>query len=476
MIVRGGATRFAGYVGVVGLSVISAALLTRHLGVVRFGEYTTVISLVGVISSITDAGMSNLGTREFTLRTGADREGLMRDLLGLRISLTLVGVLVAVGFAVAAGYDAPRTLGTIVAALSVVALVFQHTLSIPLSTSLRLGAISALELSRQALTVVLIVVLIALDAGLFPLLAVALVVNLLLLLPASALVRGEISIRPAFHLRRWKVLLSLTVAFSLATAANTLYLYAAQILTSLVASGHQSGLFAASFRVFIVIATIPGLLVGGAFPVLTRAARDDPQRLGYAVARTVEVSAIVGAAALIGAVTGAPFIVKVVAGPQFGGAVTPLRIEGLALLASFLMAGWGFALLSLHRHRELLVANLVALTVSVVLTLTLASAHGATGAALASACGEVVLAALYLAGLVRSNPELRTPLEVPAKVVLAALPALALAFATGLPTVLPPLIALTVFAVLLLLLRAIPQELYEALPARLRRRRPADAG
>ncbi len=57
-IVRGGAVRFGTYVLMVALSVLSAALLTRHLGVVRFGEYTTVLSLVGVISAITDAGMS----------------------------------------------------------------------------------------------------------------------------------------------------------------------------------------------------------------------------------------------------------------------------------------------------------------------------------------------------------------------------------------------------------------------------------
>lgn len=470
LIVRGGALRFASYIGVVALSVVAAALLTRHLGVVRFGEYTTVISLVGVISAVTDAGMSNLGTREFTLRSGEDREGLMRDLLGLRVSLTLVGVLIAAGFAVAAGYDAARIAGAIVAALSVVALVFQHTLSIPLSTALRIGTLSLLDLARQAITVVLIVLLIAAGAGLLPLLAVALAVNLLLLLPAGALVRGQISIRPSFHVRRWKALLSLTVAFSLATAANTLYLYAAQIVTSIVASAHQSGLFAASFRVFIVIATIPGILVGGAFPVLARAARDDPARLGYALKRTVEVSSIIGAAALIGAVTGAPFIIKVVAGSEFAGAVTPLRIEGLALLASFLMAGWGFALLALHRHRELLLANLAALAVSAVLTLTLAGTHGATGAAIASACGETVLAALYLAGLVRSHPELRTPLEVPVKVALATIPALLPAFATGLPAIVPPLLGLAVFAVLLLLLRAIPEELYELLPGRLRDR------
>lgn len=469
LVVRGGALRFGSYVGVVALSIISAALLTRHLGVARFGEYTTVISLVGVIASITDAGMSNLGTREYTVRAGAEREALMRDLLGLRVMLTLVGVALAAMFALAAGYEASLLAGTVLAALAVVALVFQHTLSIPLTTALRLGAISGLDLARQAVTVALLVALIAAGAGIAALLAVGLVVNLLLLPPTAALVRGEISTRLALHPRRWAALLGLTLTFSLASAANTIYLYTAQILTSLVASAHESGLFAASFRVFIVIAAVPGMLVAVTLPVLARAARDDRARLGYALQRTFEVSLIVGVAALLGAVTGARFIIAVVAGPHFGGAVGALQIEGVALLASFVLAGWGFALLALHRHRELLLANLGALLVSAAMTLLLARTHGAKGAASASVCAEGTLAALYLVGLMRSHPELTPKLGVALKVAVAAAPALVVGLVPNLPEAIAPLAALGVFAVLILALGAIPEEVHELLPPRLRR-------
>ena len=471
MVLRGGALRLGSYVGVVGLSVVSAALLTRHLGVTRFGEYTTVISLVGVIASVTDAGMSVLGTREYAVLAGVEREALMRDLLGLRITLTLVGVLLAVAFAFAAGYTPALVAGTVLAAFSVVALVFQHTLSIPLTTSLRLGYLSGLDLARQAATVLLLVVLILLGAGVLPLLAVALAVNLLLLPPTAALVRGEISTRVALRPRGWARLLRLTVAFSLASAANTIYLYTAQILTSLVASTHQSGLFAASFRVFIVTATVPGMLVAVALPVLSRAARDDRARLGYALQRMFDVSLIIGVAAMIGVIAGARFIIEVVAGSEYAGAAGALRIEGVALLASFVLAGWGFGLLSLHRHRAILLANLAALAVSAVLTLILAQTHGARGAALASVCGETTLAVLYLVGLLRSHPEMRPRLNVAVKVALAAAPALVVALVPSLPAVLQPLAALAVFVVLIVALRAVPDELYELIPPVVRRNR-----
>ncbi|MCW3029914.1 MAG: polysaccharide biosynthesis protein, partial [Solirubrobacterales bacterium] len=122
-ILRGGVVRFASYVATVALSVLSAALLTRHLGVVRFGEYTTVLSLVGVVSAVTDAGMSSVGTREFSVREASERDALMRDLLGLRMLLTAVGVLLVAVFAVAAGYDTALLVGAVLAGLGTIALV-----------------------------------------------------------------------------------------------------------------------------------------------------------------------------------------------------------------------------------------------------------------------------------------------------------------------------------------------------------------
>jgi O-antigen/teichoic acid export membrane protein len=473
LVVRGGVLRFGSYVGVVALSVISAALLLRHLGPAHFSQYTTVLSLVGVVAVVTDAGMASLGTREFAVREGADRDALMRDLLGLRVTLTLGGVVLAMAFALAARYDAALLAGTFAASLATVALVLQHTFSIPLSAELRMGALSLLELGRQTLMVGAIVALITLGAGVFALLAATLVVNLLLLVPSAALVRGRITLRMELRPRRWISLLSLTVAFSLATAVGTIYIYTAQILTSLVASAHQSGLFAASFRVFIVTAGVPGLLVSGTLPLLARAARDDRERLAYALARIFEVSLILGVAAAVGLLGGAQFVIAVVAGPKYAGAAAVLRIQGLAMIASFVLAGWSFALLSLKRYRGLLLANAAALAVSCALTLTLAAVHGARGAAVATLGGEGTLAAGTLFVLVLGHPELRPPLGILPKVALAAAPATVLALATDLPSLVRALLALGAYGLLIALMRAVPKELTELIP-RPRGARPAD--
>jgi O-antigen/teichoic acid export membrane protein len=469
LIVRGGALRFGSYVAMVALSVISATLLTRHLGVVRFGEYTTVLSLVGIVTAITDAGMSTIGTREFAVRDGAERDALMRDLLGLRVTLTSVGVLLVAGFALAAGYDTALFVGAVLASAGTIALMVQHTHTIPLAAALRLGTLSSLELARQVLTVAALVALVLLGAGLLPLFAVGLAVNLVLIPPTAALARHQITLRVGLHPRHWLSLLKLTVSFSLATTVGTIYVFTAQILTSLISSAHQSGLFAASFRIFSVLGVVPSLLVGGALPLLARAARDDHDRLAYALQRIFEVSVILGVATALGTLTGAQFMIQVIAGPKYAASAEVLQIQGVALIATFALAGWSFALLSLQRYKGLLLANLTAFLVSLTLTVVLARTHGATGSALATLCGESVLALGSLFALLHGHRELRPKLALLPKAALAAAPGVAIALWSGLPSLARPLLALTAYGVLIVLTRAVPAEVTEMLPARLHR-------
>jgi O-antigen/teichoic acid export membrane protein len=469
LIIRGGALRVGTYFVMMLLSVLSAALLTRHLGVVTFGRYTTVISLVTVVATVTDAGMAVIGIREFSVRQGPERDELMRDLLGLRMTLTAVGVLLVAAFALAAGYGTALLLGAVLASIGTIALVAQHTHTIPIAAELRLGTLSALELARQVLTVAGIVALVVLGAGVLPLLAVVLVVNVLLVPPTAALARHKISMRLAIRPRRWATLLKLTVSFSLASAVGTLYMFTTQIITSLVASSHQSGLFAASFRVFIVVTVVPGTLAGGALPLLARAARDDRERLAYVMQRIFDASLILGVAAAVATLGGAQFVIEVIAGPKYAASAGVLRIQGLALVATFVLAGWGYALLAMKRYKDVLAANIGAFAVSCVATVVLASSDGAMGGALATLCGESALALGSLLVLVRGHRELRPKVGIVLKVALAAAPAVALALLPGVPSLVRALLALVAYGLVIVLTRAVPEEAIELLPRRLRR-------
>lgn len=463
-IVRGGAVRVVGFVGGTGLAVLGAALVTRYLGPEDYGKFQTVLALVTIVQAVTDLGMTGLGIREYSQRTGADRDRFMAALLGLRVVGTVVGLGIAVLLALALGYDSTMVIGTALMGAGLVLTLLQGTLGIPLMVELRIGTITLLDIGRQAGLSASYALLVVVGSGLLAFYATTIPIGLVLVIVTAVLVRGAISLRPSFAPAEWIALIRPAIVFALAIAVGQLYIYAALILTQLVTSEFETGLFAASFRVYIIVAAVPGVLVTTAFPLLSRAARDDRVRLAYATQRLFEGTAILGGAALIGCILGAAPIIAVIAGSQYEGAVAVLQIQGAALALTFVISTWGFTLLAVHHHRSMIVANLVAMVVSVTTVLLLAASNGATGAAVATVLGELVLAVGYVIAVSRVDRAMRPRFGRPLRVV----PAVGLALAAGLllpvPAVFATALALVLYALLLLVFRAVPDEIMEHVP------------
>lgn len=464
-VVVGGALRVAGFIVGVAASVVGAALVTRHLGPEDYGRYQTVVALVTIVQAVTDLGMTSLGLREYSQRVGEDRDRFMRVLLGMRIAMTGVGVGLAVAVALLLGYDSEMVLGAALMGVGVMVLVIGGTLGIPLAAELRMGVVTGIDLARQLLTTIGLVLMVLTGAGVVALLGVTIPVGFIVLGGTLWFVRGAISLRPSFEPRAWMALIRPAASFALATTAGMIYLYTALILCQLFASEYETGLFAAAFRVFAIVAAVPAVLVTTAFPLLSRAARDDHARLAYASQRLFDGTALLGGAAVVGCVLGAEPVIEIVAGDQYAGSIPVLRLLGVALGITCVLATWGFTLLALHRHRAMVLANLAALTVSAVTVSLLAASHGALGAVWGTLLGEVTLATGYVVGLSRVSG--MRPRFVRVARILPAVAVSLICWWLPIPAVATTVVGLLVFGVAVLAFGAVPTELRQHLPARL---------
>jgi O-antigen/teichoic acid export membrane protein len=473
--VRGGAIRASTFLAGVLVSTGAAALLFRHLGIVDAGRYATALSLSAVVTGFTDLGLTAIGMRELAVLKGERRDRLARNLLGMRLVLTTIGVFVITGFAFLA-YGRLLGLGVLISGLGVLLQNTQTTLTVPLMASLRLGWLSALEFARQLIVAGLIVVLVLLGAHLLPFLATAGVAAALVLVPTVMLVRGMIPIGASFERHEWRALLAPVLTYSAAAAAGVLYFRVAIVLVSLIAGARELGYYGLSFRIIEVLFNVPALVVGAAFPIFARAARDDPARLGYALTKVFEVSLLCGVWIALSVAVGAHFAVIVIGGQSFLPAVPILAVQGLAVGASFVGAVWAYGMLSLRLHRLLLVFNLVMLVLVAALVALLTVLDGAQGAAIGTASTEIFGAVAGGVLLVRRRPHLAPRLAILPKVALAALLGAASALASSaLPDIVRVVVATLVYGLVLLMMRALPLELLALLPARLRGRRSAGA-
>lgn len=473
--IRGSVLRVGGFLAGALVTLASAPLLFRHLGVVDFGRYVTVLSLVAIVAGVTDAGLGAVTVREYAALRGAARDAFMRTVLGARIVLTLGGAVLAVGFALVAGYESDLVLGTTLASIGLVLAVVQATWMVPLTAGLRLGWVTFGDFLRSLLTVLLVVVFVLAGAGVVPFLAITIPTSIALGLLTVALVRGTVPLRPDFRLRPVWELIRATAALAAAVALVTLYFRVVVVIMSLIATGLQTGYFATSYRVIEVLATVPFMLVATTFPIVARAARSDDARLAFAMQRIFEIAVVGGLGMTLLTAVGAGLAVEVIGGDEAAPAAAVLRIQAVALTFIFINHGIGNGLLSLHLHREMLVANAIALGAVIGCAFLLVPGLEAEGAALAVVIGEIVLMTSAAALLFRSRPDLRVNAS---GVLPRALLATAAAAAVSLPLPVHDAIQLAVasiaFAGAVLALGAIPPEVRAAFTERLAARGTAN--
>ena len=165
--IRGGALFTGTYVLGLLLSIASVPFMIRHLGVVDYGYYVSVSAVVFIIGGFTEAGLTNLGIREYSQLRPGEREPFLRNLVGLRLSLTTVGVVDRrPALTALAGSPAIVVGGVAIVGLGLLVQLTQQTYTVPLNVQLRMGWISILGVIRQATLSGLFILLVVLNAGL----------------------------------------------------------------------------------------------------------------------------------------------------------------------------------------------------------------------------------------------------------------------------------------------------------------------
>jgi O-antigen/teichoic acid export membrane protein len=461
--IRGGVLRTLGQLVSIVLSLVSVPFMIRHLGDADYGRYMTVTSIIFILGGATEAGLTQLGIKRYAALENADRSHFLRALVGLRLALTVAGIAAAVALTAATGEPGVVVAGTAICGLGLAFTLTQQTYAVSLTSQLRLGWVAGLDLISQAALAAITIALVVAGASLVPFFWATVGAGAVLLGATMVVMRGETGLRPRYDRALWGSVLAEVLPFALAAAVGLVYFRLAVILMSYLADAHDTGIYSAAQRIVETVGAIPWLVVSAGFPILARAARDDTERLRYALQQLFDVSVLLGGAVVVAGVSGAPFAIAVVAGPDFHASVGVLQILVCSQLLTFAIATWSSALLSLGAYRKILAANLGALATTAILSVALIGPLGPEGAAIATVGAEVALALGYLVALGRAD---RTLLPRPG-VIVRLLPGAALAAAFGLlaplPSVVESVLCSAIYAGAAYALGAVPPELVAAL-------------
>jgi O-antigen/teichoic acid export membrane protein len=435
-------------------------LLLRHLGVVDFGRYVTVMALIGIVSGVSDAGLTTIGARELSVAEGHERVHLLRNLITLRLVLTPLGVLAATLFAVIAGYDHTMVYGTIFAGIGLVLVSTQATLMLPLAVELKYARLTVAELLKQAVTVAGIAGLVLAGASLLPFFTLQILVGLVVVASTPLIVGRRWWHRPTADRGRLRLLVREALPMATALALNVIYYRTLVIIASLIATAVETGYVATSFRIFEILLGVPTIVMGAALPVLSAAGHDSEARLRYVLQRMTEVGLAASTVLAILMVFLAKPVIVLLGGHAYAGAASVLRIQGFSLIGLFLGQAWQLGLVSIRRQRDVAIANAIALVVVIGLGLGLIPWLDADGAGVAAVAAETLLASILFVMLWRQG---QAPhLGFAWKVALASALALTPLLIPGLPQVVGAVISGLLFAATAWATKLLPPEVFDA--------------
>ena len=463
--IRGGAIRIIGFGLASLLGLVSVPLLTRHLGPASYGDFVAVTAIAFIVGGFADAGLTNIGIREFSVRPERERGRLLSGLLGLRLLVTSFGVAIATALVALTGAAGVIVIGTLITGAALVITLMQVTYTIPLTAELRFGRITGLELLRQGATTLAVVLLVVAGASLVPFFWTAVFAAVVTLAATLFVVGRSDRLWPSLDWELFRSLAREAVPYTVALAGGFLYFRLAVVIMSYIAPASETGYYGAAFRIIEVIGVLPWLAVSAAFPILSRAAVSDEGRMRFASQQLFQVSVVVGTGMSLALAVGAPVAIAVVAGGAFEPAVGPLRILAVAQLTLFLVATGIYSLLALRRYREIMVATLLATGVTVAGTFALEPSLGASGAAVATAAADATLAVVYIVVLARIDRGLLPSARfIPRFLLLVGVAGAAGFLLLGASPLLAAIVAMIVYLAGALALRLVPEPLLAALP------------
>jgi len=382
LVIRNTAVTLVAQAATVLCGLATTLVLSRHLGVERFGELNYLFAFYYFFLAATDMGTGQIVVRE----ASQDRERA-GDLIGATLLLKLSAALVAVAVAwiVISVVDfSPRLRDGLFAFALILPLTALQFPILIFQVTLRASTAAAIAITIRVAGLVLVLLVVALDGGLRSIVAAIVATEALCATLIWIVARRFVHLRVRADFALWKRVLRSSAALGASglfvAVINRIDFVMLERMTDL----RQVGIYAAAYKVTTMLESLPLIVMGSVFPLMSGYASTDPARL-----RRIHRQAALGLAAIgvpLGLIVtvAAPLIVRVLFGPAFAETAPTLAVLVWATVFLYVAVTGGNLLISTGRERANLWICASGAALNVALNVVLIPRFGPLGAAFAT--------------------------------------------------------------------------------------------
>lgn len=363
----------------VGTSLVTVGILTRHLGVENFGRYTTALAFTAFFGIFADMGFFYILVRELSIsRRGGDK--IIANVNSIRTLVAIASYSIGFGIAwLVPGYDILTRLAIGVAAGATFWQTIQNTLTAVFQINFRMDKAALCDLFGRLSSLGIIIYLVNINAGLLTIMLAYLIGNFLNFALAYILARKYNKIYFAFDFLYWKELIVKTVPMGLAIVLHLIYFKIDTLMLGAMQGPEHVGIYGPSYKIMEVMLIVPAIFISSVLPIYAKYLANKDSRINEALQKAFDFLIISALPIVAGIFMLAEPIVRLIAGDAFlstslvdfagqpANSATVLKILIFAALASFITPPFSQLLVADGKQKMLILPNLFFVIVNVAL-------------------------------------------------------------------------------------------------------------
>lgn len=343
------------------INLLATALVTRGLGRAGYGDYSLARNFWLFFTLWVDFGLNAVVVRAVTRKKSLTSH-YFRNLISLRLLVTIVFVLLGLGIAFLAPYPAVVKRGIAIALL----ILFPWSLYTSANTIFQVNfrydrSVVSLILG-QLVKLALIFVGIKEGWGLLYLIGAGLVGNAVTVFFISFLIKGlGVSFTLGSDLRCWRTLvrtafpIGLALIFAQINAKTDLFLLSLLPIPGRFGLGSREtlGVYSLAYQLFKNAIVLPTFFMNAFFPIMVVDHKEDRARFMRRLRKVVLLLLVISVLGVGVGIVLAPWVIRLIAGEGFEHSIIALRILLLGLPLFFLSSPLQWVLVTVGKERAL---------------------------------------------------------------------------------------------------------------------------
>ncbi len=334
------------------LGLITVSLITRYLGVEKYGWYTTSLSFLQTVGIIADLGLIPV-TAQMLSEPNIDNKDLLNNLFSFRLFSSLLFFLPAPFLALLLPYNLEIKVAIFILSLTFISINLNQVLIGFLQYKLKIHFYSLSEFIQRLFFLILILILIYKQQNFYFLVSFTSLAQILGTTFLWRQVNKIQKIKLKINKHIWLKIIKKSWPIAVSIIFNVIYLRGDIIILSLSSNQIQVGLYGLSYKLIDLANQIAMIIMGLMLPTLTYYwSRKKYQDFNYYLTTSLKLMLILSLPIIIWVFFNSNKIINLIGGQNFHSAKHILQILIISLLGAYIGSVFGHIAVAINKQKQ----------------------------------------------------------------------------------------------------------------------------